>query len=115
KPQFHRSGPDLDGFSTARQHLIISTARIMDPEAHAACRRPVLRCEIGSGRARLIVSDQIYATLPPEIDTLRPVTRNMREAERRESRFQKTCLRRAEFNEFKPIKADRIIGLARHG
>ena len=65
--------------------------------------------EIGGGTAWFVVGDQVDFTLPPQMDVFGAVLRDTGEAHACKNRFQNTLFGGSEFDEFKAIKAQRVI------
>src|SRR3546814_10538860 len=80
----------------AVDRLSIGFRRIAAAPAHAARRRAVLGGEIGGGRFRFVIGDQVDVPLTPEFDVLRAVARDAGETHAFEHRFELPLFGRSE-------------------
>src|SRR5690606_40524313 len=93
----------------------ISPRRVTHANAHPACRRAMLRGEIGGRAPRLVVGDEVDPTLPPQLHVLAAMACNEAEAHPFEGRLEDVFFGRAEFEKFEPVETQWIIGLSGHG
>jgi hypothetical protein len=107
--EFHRAGRDLDRLGAAFDGFAIGLGGVADAPAHAARRRAVLGGEIGRGRFGFVIGDQVDPALAPQLDVLRAVARDEREAHRFEHGFENALLRRRKFDELEAVEAQRIF------
>ena len=109
KPQFHRPGARLDRLRASGDRHVIGLFRIAHAKRHPARRRPVLGGEISGGRARFVVRDHVDLALAPQVDILRTVPGDSREAQFLEYRLKQALVRRAEFDEFEAVQAKGVL------
>ena len=115
QPQLHWRRGRLDRLGPARQRLVIGSARIVDTKPHAASRRAMFGREIGGGRLRLVIGDQIDPALPPQINVFRPVPRDMGKSHCGKYRLKQPPFGRGKFDELEPVEAEGVFEQVGHG